>query len=76
MAILRWAMGSIVRLGELLGCPRLLVYSDPKLLFTCRDEIKRTLAEHLKTQSTRHWLTILEPADVWCSNVYNWRELF
>lgn len=70
------AMGSIIRLGELLGCPPLLAYSDPKRLFTCRDEIKAILVDHLRTRSTKHWLSILEPADVWCSDVYNWRDLF
>jgi CoA:oxalate CoA-transferase len=70
------AMGSVVRLGELLGCRKLLVYSDTKSLFDRRDEIKRILADHLKTQSTSHWLSILEPADVWCSDVFNWDKLF
>lgn len=70
------AMGSVVRLGELLECPRLLAYSDTKVLFDQRDAIKRILAEHLKTQSTAHWLSILEPADVWCSDIFNWHRLF
>ncbi len=70
------AMGSIIRLGELLGCPSLLAYSDPKMLFTCRDEIKAILVKHLRTRSTGHWLSILEPADIWCSDVHNWRQLF
>lgn len=70
------AMGSVVRLGELLGCPTLLVYSTTKILFDERDTIKQILAEHLATQSTAHWLAILEPADVWCSDVFNWDKLF
>ncbi len=69
------AMGSVTRLGELLQCPALLAYSDPKSLFHRRDEIKRILADHLKAQTTAHWLSILEPADIWCSDVYNWMEL-
>ena len=32
--------------------------------------------EHLKQQSTAHWLDILEPADVWCADVFNWDRLF
>ena len=70
------AMGSVTRLGELLGCPALLAYSDPKSLFERRDEIKTILAEHLKTGTTEQWLSILEPADVWCSDVYTWPKLF
>jgi CoA:oxalate CoA-transferase len=69
------AMGSVTRLGELLNCPALLAFSDPKLLFDCRDEIKRILADHLKTRTTADWLCILEPADVWCSDVYTWPKL-
>jgi crotonobetainyl-CoA:carnitine CoA-transferase CaiB-like acyl-CoA transferase len=70
------AMGSVTRLGELLGCPALLAYGDPKSLFERRDEIKAILAAHLKTGATAHWLSILEPADVWCSDVYTWPKLF
>lgn len=70
------AMGSVTRLGELLNCPALLAYSDPKSLFERRDEIKGMLRDHLKTQTTACWLSILEPADIWCSDVYTWPELF
>lgn len=70
------AMGSIPRLGQLLGCAdALAAYEDPKSWFDKRDEIKRILAEHLKTQTTRHWLGILEPADVWCADVFTWPRL-
>jgi crotonobetainyl-CoA:carnitine CoA-transferase CaiB-like acyl-CoA transferase len=40
------AMGSIVRLGELLSCKPLTTYTDPKTWFTQRDEIKAELARH------------------------------
>jgi crotonobetainyl-CoA:carnitine CoA-transferase CaiB-like acyl-CoA transferase len=69
------AMGSIVRLGELLGCHPLTAFTDPKTWFTRRDEIKAELARHLKMQTTAHWLAILEPADVWCANVLTWPQL-
>ncbi len=69
------AMGSVVRLGELLKCPSLLAYSDPTHLFEQRDEIKQILADHLKTGSTSSWLSILEPADIWCADVLTMRNL-
>jgi CoA:oxalate CoA-transferase len=70
------AMGSIPRLGQLLQCADALsAYEDPKSWFDKRDEIKRILAEHLKTQTTQHWLGILEPADVWCADVFTWPKL-
>ncbi len=70
------AMQPIVRLGQLLDCAPLLRYADPDSLFNQRDEIKRVLVEHLKQRSTAYWLGILEPADVWCADVFNWDRLF
>jgi crotonobetainyl-CoA:carnitine CoA-transferase CaiB-like acyl-CoA transferase len=29
----------------------------------------------LKTNPTAHWLAILEPADVWCAEVFSWPRL-
>jgi crotonobetainyl-CoA:carnitine CoA-transferase CaiB-like acyl-CoA transferase len=70
------AMGSIIRLGELLDCPALTTYTDPAATFDQRDEIKSILVHHLKLNTTRHWLSILEPADVWCADVLTWDRLF
>lgn len=69
------AMGSVPRLGELLKCEALLQFSDSSTWFEERDAIKRLLAEHLKTEGTKHWLSILEPADIWCSDVLTWPAL-
>lgn len=70
------AMGSILKLGELLALPALAAFSDPQTWFTQRDEIKRLLADHLQTQTTRHWLDRLEPADYWCAEVLSWPKLW
>ncbi len=70
------AMGSILRLGELLDCPALTTYTDPAALFDQRDEIKSILVQHLKHNTTQHWLSILEPADIWCADVLTWDRLF
>ncbi|MBO2031672.1 CoA transferase [Siccationidurans ginsengisoli] len=69
------AMGSIPVLGRLLGCEPLLHYLEPAQAFTERDEIKATLAQHLRTATTEAWLAILEPADIWCANVLSWDKL-
>jgi crotonobetainyl-CoA:carnitine CoA-transferase CaiB-like acyl-CoA transferase len=69
------AMGAVPRLGELLGCDALLAYEDPQSWFNERDAIKAQLASHLLTDGTRHWLDILEPADIWCSDVFTWEKL-
>ncbi len=69
------AMNPVPRLGELLGCAPLLEYTDSKRWFTERDEIKTMLADHLKREPTAHWLSILEPADIWCAEVLDWPKL-
>ncbi|AXT50238.1 CoA transferase [Aquimarina sp. BL5] len=70
------AMGAIPFLGELLDCEQLLSYTEVASWFTKRDEIKNILANHLKTKKTEDWLSILEPADIWCASVMNWKTLF
>ncbi len=69
------AMGSIIVLAGLLKCSALETYTDTSEWFTHRDEIKTILADHLLTQSTGHWLSILQPADIWCSKVMNYEQL-
>lgn len=69
------AMGSVPQLAELLDLPALFTYKDPKTWFESRDGIKALLAQHLKHKSTQDWLNILEPADVWCADVFTWPRL-
>lgn len=69
------SMGSVPRLGELLKAPALETYTDPHRWFELRDEIKALLAEHLRHESTAHWLSLLEPFDIWCAKVMTWPEL-
>lgn len=68
------AMGSIPVLAELLSCEDLKQFPENK--FTLRDDIKSILAAHLLTQDSEYWLNILEPADIWCANVFNYEQLF
>jgi len=69
------AMGSVPQLGELLECSPLLAYEEPASWFEERDEIKRILAEHLRTRPTQAWLEVLEAADIWCAAVFDWDTL-
>lgn len=70
------AMGSIPFLGELLECEELTKYETPESWFIQRDEIKNILEDHLKTRETESWLALLEPADIWCAKVMDWKTLF
>ncbi len=69
------AMAPIDRLGELIGCEPLRAYTDPSGWFTERARIKSILAAHLATRASEHWLAILEPADIWCAEVYTWPQM-
>lgn len=69
------AMGSIPVLGGLLDCPALLAYQERQSWFDQRDAIKSILRDHLATRPTAHWLSILEPADIWCADVLSWERL-
>ncbi|MBX6320419.1 MAG: CoA transferase [Rhodospirillaceae bacterium] len=70
------AMTPLHRLQELLGMPELAPFAaDPRAGFTRRDEIKRLIAARLARQTTDHWLSILEPADIWCAKVLQWPEM-
>ncbi|MFG0255949.1 MAG: CaiB/BaiF CoA transferase family protein, partial [Rhodopirellula sp. JB053] len=69
------AMASIPQLGRLLGLETLSKFETPDSWFHRRDEIKSQLAEHLQRGSTSQWLSLLEPADVWCADVLDWHRL-
>jgi CoA:oxalate CoA-transferase len=69
------AMTPIPRLGTLLGLEALAEYQEPAAWFQRRDEILSLIAIHLRSSTTRHWLDILEPADVWCAEVLDWPHL-
>lgn len=69
------AMTPIDRLGRLIGCDVLTGRDDPEEWFARRDEIKAALRDHLVGMPTRHWLALLEPADIWCAEVMNYQSL-
>ncbi|SER46977.1 Crotonobetainyl-CoA:carnitine CoA-transferase CaiB [Faunimonas pinastri] len=70
------AMTPIAKLADLMGVEELAPYrDDPRTWFTARDEIKAILAQHIARETTDHWLSVLEPADIWCAKVLQWPEL-
>ena len=70
------AMTPISKLADLLAIPDLAPYrEDPSTWFTARDEVKAIVAQRVATDTTDHWLAILEPADIWCAKVLQWPEL-
>ncbi|AZI56856.1 CoA transferase [Nakamurella antarctica] len=69
------AMTSVTELGTLIGLAELEQYTDPDTWWTEQTAITRALADHLATEETQHWLTILDAADVWCAPVLTLPEL-
>lgn len=69
------AMTSVTELGALIGLRELEQYTDPDTWWSEQTAITRALAVHLATQSTGHWLAILDAADVWCAPVLTLPDL-
>ncbi|MBI1416769.1 MAG: CoA transferase [Limimaricola sp.] len=68
---------SLRRLAELMGIAALAPYlDDPAAAMRERDAIKAIIAQAVRGQTTAHWLAILQPADIWCSEVLDWPGLF
>lgn len=68
------AMNPLEKLAPLLGVPELATTSRSDT-FSRRDELKSRLAAALATRRTAEWLSVLEPADVWCAEVFDWPRL-
>ncbi|HEY4061055.1 MAG TPA: CaiB/BaiF CoA-transferase family protein [Puia sp.] len=69
------AMGDIPKLGRLLDCPPLEEFTESSGWFDRRDAIKAILAEHLLSRTTDGWLSVLQPADIWCARVMDYEDL-
>jgi len=69
------AMTPVDHLGRLIACQALTRFTSTDAWFCARDDIKTLLHQHLRTQTTAHWLSILEAADVWCATVQDWPAL-
>ena len=69
------AMTPLPQLGELLDLDSIKDLKDQKKWFTKRDEIKKNIGDWIEKKSTEHWLSILEPADIWCAKVLDWESM-
>lgn len=64
---------SLRKLAELLEVEGLEeYYDDPGALLTRRDRIKQAMADRIRSRTTSEWLAVLQPADIWCSEVLDW----
>ena len=69
------AMTPLPQLGELLDLNSIKDLHDQKEWFTKRDEIKKDIGDWIEKQTTEHWLSLLEPADIWCAKVLDWETM-
>ena len=69
------AMTPLPQLGELIKLDSIKNLHDQKEWFTKRDDIKKNIGEWIVKESTEHWLSILEPADIWCAKVLDWETM-
>lgn len=67
------AMTPLETLASLLSLPGL---DDPSLQpFADREVIRDRIAARLSEMPTSHWLSTLEPSDIWCAEVLDWDRL-
>ena len=69
------AMGGLEPLADALGLDALRQFDGSNDDFERADEIRASIAECVRSQSTRHWLDRLEPAGIWCAPVLAYDEL-
>ena len=69
------AMTPLPQLGELINLDSIKNLHNQKEWFTKRDEIKKQIGDWIEKETTEHWLSILEPADIWCAKVLDWESM-
>lgn len=69
------AMAPVTKLAELLQSDLLKNYTRADEWFNRRDEIKEILKNIFVIRNTNDWLRLLEPADIWCADVYDYDDL-
>jgi len=69
------SMTPVHKLGELINLESIKKYSNQEEWFTKRDEIKQLIGDFISKNTTQYWLDILQPADVWCSEVLEWDKM-
>ncbi|WP_316810027.1 CaiB/BaiF CoA-transferase family protein [Pedobacter heparinus] len=68
------AMGDLEKISGIIGCDISALYVNPAASFENRDELLELLGQTFKTNTTAHWLALLEPHDIWCAAVLDYKE--
>lgn len=67
---------SLQKLAELMEISGLeKFYDDRNAAMNHRDEIKAIMSDVIEKKSTEDWLAVLQPADIWCSEILDWPKV-
>jgi crotonobetainyl-CoA:carnitine CoA-transferase CaiB-like acyl-CoA transferase len=70
------AMTPIPKLRNLMELEALEPYcGDPAVWFSERETIKKLIAGAIAERTVEDWMSVLEPADIWCAPVLDWDSL-
>ena len=69
------AMMPLNELTEALNIELPTEFANEISWFEKRDEIMQFLSDIFKTETTYHWLSLLESRGIWCSNLFDYQEL-
>jgi CoA:oxalate CoA-transferase len=69
------AMNPLPKLGALLGLVELVDLPDPADAWVHQERVEELLAARFATETTQHWLDILDSSDVWCAPVLTLEQL-
>jgi len=69
------AMNPLPKLGALLGLDELVDLPDPADAWVQQERVEELLAGRFATETTQHWLDILDSSDVWCAPVLTLEQL-
>ncbi|MXV15220.1 CaiB/BaiF CoA transferase family protein [Hufsiella ginkgonis] len=72
---LAMAMGDLPAIGDAIGCKITVLFPDPARWFGQRDDIAKHIADCLREQTTSYWVALLESLKIWCSAVFNYRDV-
>lgn len=67
------AMGDLNKISKLIGCDISAVYTHSDASFEHRDELLLLLGNTFRTNTNQHWLSVLEPSDIWCAAVLDYK---
>lgn len=69
------AMNPVTKIGAQLAPPELEALIDPQSWWDDQERIEGILASRFASDSTEHWLEVLDGADLWCAPVLTLEQL-